>query len=219
MVALHEDRHDIGISTVATPLSESVAAIAVIVLAILGLANVAAAAMAAIATIVVGAALLLMGAQMVGEFTHLASSIGAATSASTSWMGGLSLEFLAGGAGIVLGILALFSNTPALTPAALIVFGGTLLLNGSVMTRRAVIAPSPATSPQDATAAAIAAQMAELAGGGQILIGIAALVLGILALIPIHGAVLTLVGLLAVGASLLMSGAAGSGVMASAKTA
>jgi hypothetical protein len=61
--------------------------------------------------------------------------------------------------------------------------------------------------------------MAELAGGGQVLIGVAALVLGILALIPIHGEVLTLVGLLAVGASLLMSGTASSGAMASAKTA
>lgn len=219
MVALHEDRHEIGIATVATPLSESVAAIAVIVLAILGLANVAPHAMAAIATIVVGGAILLMGAQMVGEFTHLASTGGAATNLPGSWMGGLSLEFLAGGAGIVLGILALFSNTPALTPAALVVFGGTLLLNGSLVTRRALIAPSAAASPQDATAAAIAAQMAELAGGGQVLIGIAALVLGILALIPIHGEVLTLVGLLAVGASLLMSGTASSGAMASAKTA
>jgi hypothetical protein len=45
------------------------------------------------------------------------------------------------------------------------------------------------------------------------MIGIAAIILGILALIPIHDIGLTLVGLLAVGASLLMTAVATGGLV------
>ncbi len=212
MASIHSDEHretglvDFGFGTGATSLSESVAAVAVIVLAILGLVNVAPPAMVAIATIVAGVAIFLQGARIVGEYSHLTTMSDLPAKAPENWMGGVSLEFLAGGAGIVLGILALFSGTPALAPAAVIVFGGTLLLNGSVS--RLPSSAASSNGAHDATSVMVASQMRSLTAGGQILIGIAALILGILALVPIHGSVLTLVGLLAVGTSLLISGLA-----------
>lgn len=142
MVSVQENRdHRNRVSTLATatavtPLSETVAAIAVIVLSILGLLDVAPGILVAITTIVVGAAILMQGAQIVGEYSRIAAGGALSSTPSASWGGGVTLEFLAGGTGIVLGIIALFSHWDTLAPAALIVFGGTLLLNGLAMTWR-----------------------------------------------------------------------------------
>lgn len=209
MVSLHGEHRELTAGTAVAPVSESAAAIAVIVLTILGLVDVVPGAMVAIATIVVGAALLLQGAQTATEYSRLVAVNTAMSAESAAWGSGITLEFLTGGVGIVLGILALFSRTPILTPAALIVFGGTLLLIGSTMARRSSVAiAAPEAAPQDRATEAIVAQMSGIASGGQIMIGIAAVVLGILALVPIHDTVLTLVGLLAVGGALLMTAVA-----------
>jgi hypothetical protein len=219
MVTLHEHHQEWASGTALAPVSVSAAAIAVIVLTILGLVDVVPNAMTAIATIVVGAAILLRGAQMVGEYSRLLTPGAAMASAPDASAGGLTLEFLAGGVGIVLGILALFSHTPTLTPAALIVFGGTLLLMGAMTAREAPTSgATAAATPQDQTPSdyqlkAILAQMAGVASGSQIMIGIAAMVLGILALVPMHDTILTLVGLLAVGTALLTSAVATGGAV------
>jgi hypothetical protein len=219
MVSLHGEHRELSAGTAVAPVSESAAAIAVIVLTILGLLNVVPGAMVAIATIVVGAAILLQGAQTATDFSRLVVADSSMSAASATWGGSITLEFLAGGVGIVLGILALFSQTPTLTPAALIVFGGTLLLIGSTMARVGSTASAtsirPEAAPQERATDVMVAQMSGIASGAQIMIGIAAIVLGILALVPIHGAILTLIGLLAVGASLLVSTVAGGGFTAS----
>ncbi len=212
MATVHEHEQSMSMGGVATPLSESVAAIAVIVLTILGLLNVVPTAMIAIATIVVGGAILLEGAEMVGEYSRLQTGAGA-VAVTESLGSGVTLEFLAGGVGIVLGILALFSHTPVLAPAALIVFGGTLLLHGGAVARRPSGASLAATANADPRLAAMATQMAGATSGGHVLIGVAAIVLGILALVPIHDMILTLVGLLAVGTALLMSSLGKGGLM------
>jgi uncharacterized membrane protein HdeD (DUF308 family) len=217
MTTVHDERRDwaVGANAV-TPLSESVAAIAIIVLAVLGLVDVVPEAMLAIATIVVGVAILLQGAQTVGEYSRLITAGPGALAVSSTLSGGVTLEFLSGGVGIVLGILALFSHTPTLAPAALIVFGATLLLSGAIVARGASAAGAlPGASPQVQAAQAIAAQMASVTSGAQIMIGIAAIVLGILALVPIHATILTLVGLLAVGAALLMAAVSTDGMVTS----
>src|SRR5690348_41641 len=196
MTTVHDERRDWAVATnTVTPLSESIAAIAIIVLAVLGLLNVVPEVMMAIATIVVGVAILLQGAQTVGEYSRLiATGPSGALPVSSTLSGGITLEFLSGGVGIVLGILALFAHTPTLAPAALIVFGATLLLNGAIVARRAgEQGAAVGASPQARAAEAIAAQMAGVTSGAEIMIGIAGIVLGILALVPIHAAILTLV--------------------------
>jgi hypothetical protein len=221
MVTLHGEHQDIASGTAVTPLSESAAALAVIVLAVLGLLNVTPGAMLAIATIVVGAAIVLQGAAVVAEYSRWLAADSPAAALSSAWGGGVTLDFVAGCVGIILGILALFANTAVLTAAALIVFGGTLLLGGAVTARQSIVTGLPATQlpPQDQAAEMVAAQISDVASGAQVLIGIAAIVLGILAFIPAaatHGQVLTLVGLLAVGASVLVTGMSSGGLLVTA---
>jgi hypothetical protein len=123
--------------------------------------------------------------------------------------GGITLEFLAGGAGVVLGILALLTPaTLVLSAAALIVFGGTLLLSAGATARASEIQSDSATLSMSARS--LLRETAGVASGAQIMIGIGAIVLGILALVGLHAAILTLVAQLAIGASLLTVSAGNS---------
>ncbi|HZS83248.1 MAG TPA: hypothetical protein VFA50_10255 [Stellaceae bacterium] len=216
MVTYQEERKERAFEMAAVaPMTEVVAAIAIIVLAILGLANVAPGQMIAIATIIVGAALLLQGANTAGEYSRLlltsprGSGVGAA-----EFGGGVTIEFLAGGVGIVLGILSLLAtDVLRLAPAALIVFGGALILSGGITARMATMASEPAAA--DPAVQAVFQQASAAAGGAQVLIGLAAMILGILAYVPINAGILLLVGLLAVGAALLMTSATVGGAVMS----
>lgn len=208
MVSVQSERHVIAqeIAT-ATPFSEAVAALAVIALSILGLIDVVPTVMLGVTTIVVGAGLLLQGTKMAAEYSRILDdeTLAGRTQAIG---GGITLEFLAGGSGIVLGILSLYSHAAQLAPAALIVFGGTLLLGGGVAARIGLPVSTTvgADSPGVDAVTMIIRQSASAAAGAQVLIGVAAVVLGILALAVAHAQTLNLVGLLAVGAGLLMTG-------------
>jgi len=192
------------------PLSESIGAIAIIVLAIIGLAGTAPSLMVSIATIVIGAAILMQGANMASEYAELfaAEEAGLAMPAGAVG-GGITLEFLAGGVGVVLGILALLTPVTVVLPAAaLIVFGSTLLLSAGATARASEFQSEGATL--SASARALLRETASVASGAQIMIGISAIVLGILALVGMQAAVLTLVGYLAIGAALLVVSAGAS---------
>ena len=199
-----------SVAPVMEPAIEAGAGIAVVVLTILGLADVSPGALAAIATIVIGAGLLMQVADAGTEYARLTAKSDAAPLTGVMFGGGATVGFLAGGVGIVLGILALLGvNAAHLTPAALIVFGGALLLSAGVsaeMNKARIHASS-----ESAAARAMAEQAATAAAGAQALIGLAAIILGILALVPTHATILLLVGLLAVGASLLLTAAATAG--------
>ena len=203
MVSLHERGALAQEISSVTPMTESIAAVAIIVLAILGLVNVVPAVMMGVATIVIGAAILLRGAETAGEYSRLVVADGGTMSGMG---GGITLDFLAGGSGIVLGILALFAHAAALVPVALIVFGGTLLLSGSVAAR-APAAEATSADPHTVALARIMRETAAVSAGVQILVGIAAIVLGILALAHVEDVILTLVGLLVVGAAVLVTSA------------
>ena len=88
-------------------------------------------------------------------------------------------------------------------------FGGALLLSGAIG-----LGPkaSQSTAPGGQTQI-VAYQGSAAASGMEILIGIAAIVLGILSLIFVGSWVLALVGFVAVGAALLMVSATFSGTM------
>lgn len=206
----HEDIHEhrFDMVTVA-PLSETVGAIAVIVLSIIGLAGTAPGAMIAIATIVIGAAILMQGANTASEYAEMFAVEGAGLASPGPVGGGITLEFLAGGAGVVLGILALLTlATGVLSAAALIVFGGTLLLSAGATARASELQTEAATLSMSARA--LLRQTAGVASGAQIMIGLGAIVLGILALVGLHVAILILVGQLAISGALLTVSAGNS---------
>lgn len=178
-------------------ITEGAAGIAVIVLAIIALSGTIPATMASIVTIIVGVGLMVQAFNSAAEQSK-AMVPGAAMAGSE--MGGEVMIDLAGGvAGVVLGILALVGvNAPHLVPAALIVFGGVMLLSGAISA-----APRSYTEPA-AAGQVVSYQGSAPTAGLEILIGFAAVILGILSLIFMTSWVLTLVGFLAVGAGLLI---------------
>ncbi|PWU11007.1 MAG: hypothetical protein C5B50_24345 [Verrucomicrobia bacterium] len=160
----------------------AVAALATMALAIVGLAGLFSSTLAGIATIVVGAAILLEGGA-IG-----ASAFPAATEYEAAAGAGLSAGFLGGLTGIVLGILALLGvSSEALLSVALIVLGASFLFSGAPMAFRGYLFAGAAS--------------------GQIMLGLGAVILGILAVTG-SNLVLVLVGLLALGAGALFGGSA-----------
>jgi hypothetical protein len=194
-------------------ITEALCGAATVVLAILGLANMMPGYMASVATIVFGVALLAQGGAVAARYSRLlrdTSGLDAETRAEVG--GGMGAEMLAGGAGVVLGILGLLGIATAnLVPIAIIVFGGALLL-GSATTTELGSTPGPMDNQH---LAQVARQATVAASGSQVLVGVAAIVLGIIALVGIEPVLVTLVALLVLGAAVLFSGAAVSSRVAS----
>ncbi|WP_442756283.1 hypothetical protein ACNHKD_06615 [Methylocystis sp. JAN1] len=199
-------------------LIDAIGGVATIVLAICGLVGVAPAYMTAIATIVFGVALLIQGGAMVSEYAQIAFPAGVGTTGSAENFGGNSLAvvFLVGAAGIVLGILALLGiNSGTLTPVAVIAFGTALLLSSNAvwhlfLLRRATrMSALSAGQSQFIGGEILASEMASGSAGLQALAGLAAIVLGIIALAGnAYDMTLNLTALLALGATLVLTGSA-----------
>jgi hypothetical protein len=191
--------------------AEALGGAAAVVLAIIGLAGGLPTAMMSIATIVLGGALLLDSAGITARYAHLVrDTFGGEARLTKAQVGtGLSAESLAGVAGIVLGILSLLGIMPVtLCSIALIVFGGGLVLGS--MARRRFHATSSEHYGEGASHLAMRAlhEATDVATGGDLLIGAGAVVLGILALLGLYPLTLVLIGLLAVGGAMMLSGGA-----------
>ncbi|MGD9541379.1 hypothetical protein [Methylocystis sp.] len=196
-------------------LIDAIGGVATIVLVICGLVGILPPMMVAIATIVFGVALLIQGGAMLSDYAQVVFP-GGARGATAEQMGGnsLALVFLVGAGGIVLGVLSLLGISAAiLSPIAVIGFGTALLLSSNavwrlyVLRRASVAMEATVTQSQHVGAEMLASEMASGSAGIQALAGLAAIVLGILALAG-HSADLTLnlVALLALGATLVLTG-------------
>ena len=199
--ALPTDAEPVGL------LTEGAAGIAVIVLSIIALAGTATGALASIVTIVIGVGLMV-------QAFNSAAEVSKATAANTVAMpdlgGDVMVDLLCGITGIVLGILALVGINPQyLVPSALIVFGGALLLGGAISMRPR----STHRAAGGGETQLVSYQSSAAAGGMEVLVGIAAIVLGILSLIFVASGVLVLVGFLAMGAAPLMVSVTFSGTV------
>jgi hypothetical protein len=187
---------------------EAVGGAAALVLAILGLATVMPQTLAAVATIAIGVALFTEGAAIAARYARLVARSETSRAGAAELGGGTSAEFVAGGAGIVLGLLALLGVAPAsLTAVAAIVYGGALLL-GSGATRR-LGAFAGGQHELETTR-----EVVQAASGAQVLVGLGSAVLGIVALVGIAPETLALVALLSVGAAIVLNGTAITALMA-----
>nr|WP_245299995.1 hypothetical protein [Methylocystis bryophila] len=203
-------------------LADAIGGVATIVLAVIGLAGVHGAFLAAIATIVFGVALMIQGGTMLSEFAAIYFPQGLksdASDVSVDQFGGASLSilFLVGAAGVVLGVLALLGIESAiLTPAASIAFGTALVLTSNSVWRLYVLGRASTRSGLGTTQTQaaqmvgreiLASDMAAGSAGIQALAGLAAIVLGTLAIAG-HQADLTLnlVALLTLGATVVLTG-------------
>lgn len=190
---------------------EAAAGVAVIVLAIIGLARADTGFVTSITGIVLGAALLAQGATVAAEYSTLLSMVSQGMLGAIELGGGMTIEILAGGTAIVLGILGLVGFRPELLLAvAVIAVGASAILSAGGLQRLNTLkieASGFSELAQKVARGTVAGALAAhvLAGGSAIVLGILALTL------PMHAAVLTLVGLLVLGASVTISGTALTG--------
>ncbi|HUB63293.1 MAG TPA: hypothetical protein VL996_02440 [Methylocella sp.] len=202
--------------------ADALGGIATIVLAVLGLAGVHPQMLISIATIIFGVALLIEGGTMITEYVRVAFPTKSyAETADPLNSNGLSALFLVGGAGIVLGVLAVLSVHPeVLTAIAVIAFGTGLVFSSNAvwhlhtLKHAAVLA---AQAEEGRGGEAIASQMASGSAGLQALAGLTGGVLGILALVGtgVDSVALILIALLVFGGAILMTGSALTGTIVS----
>ncbi len=193
-------------------LIDAIGGLATVIIAIVGLSGVNAPMMASIATIVFGVALLIQGGAMLSEYAQIIFPAGSRTTNVEGFGGSsLSVVFLVGAAGIVLGVLSLLGVEPAtLTPIAAIAFGSALVLSSNAVWQLHVLSQESLRSRDQIGAGGgeiLASELAFGSAGIQALSGLAVIVLGILAIAgAANDLTLNLVALLALGATVVFTG-------------
>lgn len=191
---------------------DAIGGIAAGVVAIVGLTGFHPELMASVAVVVFGAALLIQGGTLLSEYAVMMP----VAPAGEEGDGGLSVMFLAGIGGIVLGVLGLLGIQMAtLTSVAVIAFGAALVLSSSSVRHLFILQSTVRRLGSRSTTEMLAGEMASGSAGMQLLTGLAAIVLGILAVSGARSAQLTLVALLVLGVTLIMTGSTLSGLVMS----
>jgi hypothetical protein len=189
--------------------ADAVGGIATMVLAIVALAGVNSGILVPVAVIVFGAALLVQGGTILSEHAHILFPASGARGIEQFRGGNLSAVFLVGAAGIVLGVLALLGIAAAtLTAVAVIAFGAALVLTANAVRELHMFGRPAGLSGSEL----VAGEMASGSAGVQLLAGLTAVVLGILAASGVNPAVLMLSALIVLGAAIVLSGSTLSGI-------
>ncbi len=190
---------------------EAIGGACAVILAILGLMNFAPAKMAAVAGIALGASLFLESGFVSGSYEAIRARFEGGT--HPEFGGGLGVEMVAGMCAIVLGILTLLMVEPPalLMGIATLVLGAGVALSSGVTGRlnsaKLLIRKGTDDSRIETRHAIVDAALT------QVVLGVAAAVLGILALAGVSPSVLILVAMLGLGVSALYSGGALAGRM------
>lgn len=191
-------------------MAEGIAGIATIVLTILGLADVAPLFLVAIATITAGIAVLAQAATTGASYVRVMTAQGYPIAAVGG--GGWSIELFAGGAGVVLGVLALLHVHPvALVAIGLIALGGGLVLSSGATAQTVIFR----VATVDDRVRRVMVEAASSTGMTQALVGLAGIVLGILSLAGFASVPLVLIGLLTIGIYFVISGSSAGGLLVS----
>jgi hypothetical protein len=189
--------------TVAGSAADALVAGAAVVIAIRGLLGASPVTAAACTTVAIGAGLLFEGGAIFARFRRSLRRNEEDSLTRGDVLGGMTADAVAGLAGIGLGVLALLDVAPwPLLGTAVLVYGAALLLGCAALVHATVTVRDGVPIPPTGTDVAL------LAAGGQLVIGLLALALASLALLGTASQVLTLVALLAVAASELASGLA-----------
>jgi hypothetical protein len=182
---------------------------AAIILTIIGLSGGWPIWMATLTTLIVGVAFVIDGLGIMARNMQMVSRTGG-TLEHVEASFGVSPEFLAGCAGVVLGILGLVGIYPILlSGVALIAFGGALFF-GATPRAHLVAVTMETTKGWEVERSLLSRSTA-----AHVMVGLGAMTLGILAVYGIRPLVLTLAGLLSVGCAVLLTGSAVAYRMAS----
>lgn len=193
-------------------LADAVGGIATIILAIVALSGVNPGILVPVAVIVFGAALLVQGGTMLTEYSHVIFPSPGVGSIEQFRGGNLSAIFLVGIGGVVLGILALLGiAAETLTGVAVIAFGAALVLTANAVRELQVFRPTGGMTGSEM----IAGEMASGSAGVQLLAGLTAVVLGILAVSGVNPVALMLSALIVLGGAIVLSGSTLSGMVLS----
>jgi hypothetical protein len=208
---LREERHTVE-SILGGTISGGVIAIAGIVLAIIGLANVYPRFLLAAATIAVGVSFLLEGATIATRLSDLLEEATEGRVQMAELGAGITAETLAGIVGITLGILGALDVIPTvLLPIAAIVFGAAAVLAaGTNISINDLVAIH---HEEHARVRKVIRQVVFATTGLQVLVGLGAIVLGIIALAGEYPYTLALVAMLGVSGAFLLSNTAIAGRM------
>lgn len=175
--------------------------LAAIVLSILGLAGLGAPVMACVAAIVIGAAMLWEGGAVLSQFDNVVS--GSTFGSVLKIEAGTLLLLACGLGGGTLSVLALLGiHRAAMISIAAIVYGAALAAGSSVTYAVELALPWREKRPAEAFPGSRAG-----ASGVEILAGLGAVVLGILALSGFAVLPLNLIAALTIGTAVLFSGA------------
>jgi hypothetical protein len=181
-------------------------------LSIIGLAGVYPPWLMSVATISLGVAFLFEGAAIMSRMSDLLSEVTENKVEMVELGTGTTGETLAGFAGVALGILALLTVVPlVLIPIAAIVFGVALILGAGATVRINELAVG--YRQEHPIAHQIAREAVRATSGLQILAGLGAITLGIIALANIQPLILSLVAVLSLSATFLLTDTAIAGRM------
>lgn len=182
--------------------AQAVLGVGAATLAVIGLEHFAAAGLLAVATIVVGAALLFEGGVIAARFSALVSEGEQNQFRFRGWM---TAEFVAGVAGITLGILAILHFAPfVLISVAAMTMGLAQIMNSGLNTRLNALEISRYKSEGLYQEEAMETVIPYTGIGG--FMGFGALVLGVVALAGIGPLMLSLVAILSIAAAHLLNG-------------
>lgn len=190
----------------ATSTTEAIGGVGAIILAVIALCGVLDRYLGPIAVIAVGGALFIEGGATGSRYLNRLRQMQAENPASEEIGLGMTVEFLAGAAGVVLGILAIAGVAPAtLMAVAVLAFGAALALGSGPISRssRWVAYPS---GPEELGMRHVMGDLANAAAGAQLFLGFAAVVLGVLALVGLSPFVLEMAGILCVACSITFTG-------------
>jgi len=196
-------------------LGDAIGGVATIILAIVALTGVYPQTISSIAVIVFGATLLIQGGTVLSEYEAAMFPVGTASASPQQFgVGGLSTLFLAGVAGIVLGILALLGiAAQTLMAISVVAFGFALLLSSNSLRHLSLLRGYSSQSAAPRTGAELlSGEMASRYAGTQMLAGLAAIVLGIVALV-VNQNILVPAALIVLGAAVALTGSALAGLV------
>ncbi|MEJ2695867.1 MAG: hypothetical protein P8013_04395 [Candidatus Sulfobium sp.] len=190
-------------------LAESFLSGIALVLTLIGLSGIYAGYMLPIAAIAIGSAFLIEGMAISSRFSKLLAETSKDRLEKTEFSAGLTSEYLGGATGVVLGILSLVGVYPmVLLSVALLVFGVTLMLSSGLTARLNSLETE--TSEESERFKRIAHEAMVASVGGELMLGLGGIALGVIALSGLLPVTLTLVGMLIVSVSAFVTGAAGT---------
>ena len=202
-----EARHPAEGIVMGGSLAETITSAGAIVVAILALVGLFPEALLAVATIAIGGAFLMAGGAIASRFNRVLARITRTTLETGEMALGMTIEFIGGIGGIVLGVLSLLGVVPTiLLPVAAILYGFTLFFGAGIQTRLYDL--ESRCSAVHEGVSTVVREAISATSGMRVLFGLGAFTLGIVSLVGIMPVTLTLVAMLSVGGAALFSGTA-----------